>query len=178
MTERVGCTELHIGVCSMYRIAHRCVQHVQNCTSVCAARSIGSATESTWGLSLRQVSPMQVMKVYGGCGCIDPLALNLGCRRWWTVRLHAGCFTPPPHQSDPVDRWFREPVSRKSNPGLFRQNLGQYTDWANPATWETIKPVKGMEFFPKASCLCVALCRRGTAVCTATPCRIEVYRCG
>ena len=50
---------------------------------------------------------------------------------------------------EPVDLWFREPVSRNSNPGLFKQYFDHYTDWAIPATWETIQPAKPMEVLHK-----------------------------
>ena len=126
-----GCTDQHIGVCRLYRPAHRCVPAVQTCTSVCAVcigmhvvvcrnyrpahrcvphvHTCTSAcvpcTELHIGVCRTQyrecsifyvrpkpktskVNPRQVMKVYCGCERIDPLASNLGCRRWWTVRLH------------------------------------------------------------------------------------------
>ena len=94
-----ACTDLHIGVCCLYRSAHQCVPAVQNCTSMCpACTDLHICMCSTQYRVCKRayvrpkpkrskVNPTQAKKVYGGCGCINPLALNLGCRQWWTFRL-------------------------------------------------------------------------------------------
>ena len=63
----------------------------------------------------------------------------------------------PPDKEKSVARWFRELTSRNSNPELFKQYLGHYTDSATPATWDTIQPVKRMEAAQKhrVSVVCV-----------------------
>ena len=124
-----ACTDLHIGV---FRTAYR--------TSIWAYVSPKPETS--------KVGLMQVMMVYGGCRCIAPLVLNLDCRRYWAARLHPRLlYSPqaPPRQRNvsnnwigaPVAQWFREPVSWKSNRGLFKKYLGRNTDWAITAFWKT-----------------------------------------
>ena len=130
------------------------------------------------------------MRVYGGCGSINPLALNLGCRRWWTVRLHSRLLYSSPSPSEEKSTateyetgWLGGSGSQSHGtrtPDCSDSNLVATLTELSGLPEKQLRQLKNGNL-PKASyqcCLCVALCRRGSALSAATICRIEAYSYG